>query len=310
MRISEVTRRAIIDTLIEDNVDWSGRFEEPEFLARLYPLEDLPDTNGRFRTAADDIWQHRISNVDWEDDWVFTDNRFKLLHGEDEVFLRFLCEMIHPVVRPDVEESRRLQEMFNTHLLEDGYRIVEKTQISGRPVFAAQRAAICSPNAATAARDSLKELSGSYLSQQLTRIEAAIEDDPDLAIGTAKELIETICKSILEKRGEEVPSSIDLPKLVRLASKTLKLTPADISDEARAVETIRRLLNSLATITQGMAELRNQYGTGHGRTATSRGLQPRHAKLAVGAATALAVFLWETHEANLTSGQEPSGDSA
>jgi hypothetical protein len=63
----------------------------------------------------------------------------------------------------------------------------------------------------------------------------------------------------------------------------------------KAAETVKRLLNNLATITQGVAELRNQYGTGHGKAAGSKGLGPRHAKLAVGAASTLAVFLAETH---------------
>lgn len=61
------------------------------------------------------------------------------------------------------------------------------------------------------------------------------------------------------------------------------------------METIRRLLSNLATITSGIAELRNSYGTGHGKAASSKGLGPRHAKLAVGAASTLAVFLAETH---------------
>jgi len=77
----------------------------------------------------------------------------------------------------------------------------------------------------------------------------------------------------------------------------LKLTPDDIPDAAKAAGTIRRLLSNLATVTQGLAELRNLYGTGHGKSATSKGLTSRHAKLAAGAATALAVFLFETHEA-------------
>ena len=54
---------------------------------------------------------------------------------------------------------------------------------------------------------------------------------------------------------------------------------------AKAAETIKRLLSNLATITQGIAELRNKYGTGHGKVAKTKGLSPRHAKLAVGAAS-------------------------
>ena len=89
----------------------------------------------------------------------------------------------------------------------------------------------------------------------------------------------------------------DLPQLVKLTAKELDLTPDNIAHEAKASDTIKRLLSNLATITQGVAELRNHYGTGHGKTADAKGLEPRHAKLAVGAASTLAVFLAETHHA-------------
>lgn len=56
---------------------------------------------------------------------------------------------------------------------------------------------------------------------------------------------------------------------------------------------------NLATLVQGSAELRNAYGTGHGRSRAhaKRRLTPRHARLAVGSAATLGVFLYETHEA-------------
>lgn len=82
---------------------------------------------------------------------------------------------------------------------------------------------------------------------------------------------------------------------MKLTSKELVLTPGDIPDKSRAAETIKSLLSNLATITQGVAELRNHYGTGHGKVAGAKGLQSRHAKLVVGAASTLAVFLAETH---------------
>ena len=110
-----------------------------------------------------------------------------------------------------------------------------------------------------------------------------------------KELVETCCKTILEARNVAFSKSADLPELVKLTTKELELTPDDIPDKAKAAATVKRLLSNLATITQGIAELRNQYGTGHGKTAGAKGLGPRHAKLAVGAASTLAVFLAETH---------------
>jgi len=68
MEISEATRRDIIDYLITNNVRWSGRLEEPEFLNRLFDLSRLPSTDYRksqFPTAYEDIWQHRVNNFDW-----------------------------------------------------------------------------------------------------------------------------------------------------------------------------------------------------------------------------------------------------
>jgi len=79
--------------------------------------------------------------------------------------------------------------------------------------------------------------------------------------------------------------------LVKQTEKELKLTPSDIPDEAKANDSIKRLLSNLATVTNGVAELRNSYGAGHGKSAKSKGLGARHAKLAVGAASTLAIFL-------------------
>jgi hypothetical protein len=187
--------------------------------------------------------------------------------------------------------------VYNSHLKNDGFKIVEKMRISGKPVFEGRYVGVAETPGIRVARDTLIMADSAYVSQQITRMEAAVEGDFALAIGTAKELAETCCKSILSERGVAVPHNSDLPKLVKLTAQQLKLTPEDVPDQAKAAETIKRLLSNLATITQGIAELRNHYGTGHGKDAKSKGLEPRHAKLAVGAASALAVFLVETHNA-------------
>jgi len=295
MRISEITRRDIIDAIHVEKVNWCGRLEEPAFLSRLFDLSSLSSTDGRFHDAAGDIWQHRINNYDWDDDWVFYDPRFNLMNGDDETLLRFLCETVHPVVRPDVTEAERLCQLYNEYLKNDGFQLVEKTRISGKPVFVGRHVGVVSTPGIGAARDALSGADAGYVAQQITRMETAVQNDPGLAIGTAKELIETCCRTILAERGVEIPRNPDLPRLVKLTSRELELTPADIPEQAKAADTIKRLLSNLATITQGVAELRNQYGTGHGKQASARGLSSRHAKLAVGAASTLAVFLVETH---------------
>ena len=82
---------------------------------------------------------------------------------------------------------------------------------------------------------------------------------------------------------------------MKIAMKELKLVPNEIPDSAKGANTIKRLLNNLGTVCQGLAELRNLYGTGHGKHGKASTLKPRHAKLAVGAAATLATFLFETH---------------
>lgn len=134
------------------------------------------------------------------------------------------------------------------------------------------------------------------LRQQIDRIRNAIEDDPDLAIGTAKELIETTCRTILADYGLTADTGWDVTRLVKEARGVLKLVPEDIPDSAKGAETIKRMLSNLGQISQGVAELRNLYGTGHGKDGQFKGLSPRHARLAVGCATTLATFLFETHE--------------
>ena len=296
MRITQVTRRDIADAIMVEQVNWSGRLEESEFLARIFDIDSLPSTDGRFSNASGDIWQHRINNLDWEDNWIFSDRRFNLIGCDDEIFLRFLCETIHPVVRPDVTEAERLLQLYNSFLKRDGFQIVEKIRISGKPVYVGRLVGVIGVPGVAAAKDVFSGTDATYVTRQITRMEASVVNDPDLAIGTAKELVETCCKTILNERKVGIPKNADLPQLVKLTSKELQLTPEDIPDEAKAAQTIRRLLSNLASITQGIAELRNQYGTGHGKLSMPLGLTPRHAKLAVGAASTLAVFLVETHK--------------
>ena len=68
------------------------------------------------------------------------------------------------------------------------------------------------------ARDALLSTDPTYIAQQITRMEAAVLNDPALAIGTAKELVETCCKTILKERGISHGANADVPELVKLTS--------------------------------------------------------------------------------------------
>ncbi|MGI8547315.1 MAG: hypothetical protein ACR2M1_08265 [Gemmatimonadaceae bacterium] len=137
--ISEVTRRAIADFWMVSEYSWSGQLTESAFMTRLYDLASLPSHDHRLRDAAGDIRQHRESFTDWEEDWPFTDDRFRLLWCPDDTFLRFLCEAVHPIVRPDAEQARSIARELNAILSPDGWQLIEKGNISGRPLFSPMR---------------------------------------------------------------------------------------------------------------------------------------------------------------------------
>ncbi|HYV35243.1 MAG TPA: abortive infection family protein [Gemmataceae bacterium] len=139
------------------------------------------------------------------------------------------------------------------------------------------------------------EFNADYMTAEIKRIERAVTDDPALAIGAAKELVETCCKTILAARGKPVTDKPDVQPLVRRTCEELQLTPDGIPEDARGAKVIKGILGNLSTITQNLAELRNLYGTGHGKDGTVKGLTARHARLAVGAAVALVEFLFDTH---------------
>ncbi|NML63477.1 abortive infection family protein [Massilia sp. RP-1-19] len=295
-QLPEEVRRTIIDGFALDNVSWSGRLDEVAFLARLYDLKSFPSTDHRFPDASGDIWQHRINNpTDWDDDWVFCDPRFNLLSCRAELFLRFLCEVVHPVVRPDRDAALSLVKQFNDQLRPVAWELFEDEKIAGRQRFSFRQLLSNGQRAVSRARTVADALDAGWMQKEIERLEHSIERDPALAIGTAKELVESCCKSILSKRGIEYSRGADLGDLTKLLCKELRLVPENITDEAKGAENIRLILRNLTQVTHNLAQLRGLYGSGHGRDGQHRGLQARHARLAVASAVAFIDFVSETY---------------
>lgn len=293
--IPREVRTNILDGLRLERIAWNGALDDVEFLSRLYDLQALPSHDSRFKDAAGDIWQHRFNNDDWDQDWIFSDERFGLKDGSTEQFLRFLCEVVHPVVRPDREEAVKLVSHFNEQLRQIGWEIYEIEQIAGRPRFAFAELTHHGGHAVLRARNVADALNAGWMAKEIERLENGIDRDPALAIGTAKELVETCCKTILTKRGVAFTKSEDLGQLTKKLTKELQLVPEGISDEAKGAENIKLILRNLTQLTNNLAQLRGLYGTGHGRDGNHRGLQPRHARLAVASAVAFIDFVSETY---------------
>jgi hypothetical protein len=292
--VTEVTRRDIFDFLSTYN--WNGRLNELDFLERMFNLRQMPSTDGRFKDAYGDIFQHRINNpLDWQNDWIFNDSRFDLLHCPDNTFLDFLCEMVHPAVRPCIEECLLIINYFNRILINDGYEIYSNQTISGRNIYTHRDI-----NKTIDIPDYVKELSikldSEYIANQIKRMDEAIETDPENAIGSAREFIETICKTILFEMGTKNVDTLDFNELTKETRQVLNILPKNIDKEHKGADAFKKVLQSASGMLDGMGEIRNLYGTGHGKIAGAKGLKPHHARLTVGIAGTLGRFFYDCYK--------------
>lgn len=138
--------------------------------------------------------------------------------------------------------------------------------------------------------------------REVDRLLANVDSDPDDVLTSAKSLIESVCRAILADLGQQPGSN--MPEFGQLTRKTfsqLQLLPDQVSNQSKGAEIVKRILQNMGSMLQGLAELRNLYGDSHGKGPGSKGLEPRHARLAAGLAGSLATFMLETHEQRKTS---------
>ena len=154
---------------------------------------------------------------------------------------------------------------------------------------------IATPLAVNAA-ELQEKFSSQYLSKQIELMLKMQSENPTDAIGKAKELIESCCKTILDNKGVAWDKNWDMSKLTVETLSLLNLTPKSIADTDPVSENIKAVLGNLRGISTKLAEIRNPYGSGHGKSASFTGLETRHAKLAVGCSITFVTFLWDTYE--------------
>ncbi|MDR1241284.1 MAG: abortive infection family protein [Deltaproteobacteria bacterium] len=294
-RISEITRRDIFDFLSISNINIYGRLDEIDFLMRIFDLKNMPSTDGRFSNAYSDIWQHRINNYDWDDDWIFSDSRLNLFRCDDNIFLNLLCEIVNPIVRPDMKECENIVEHINSFLKNDNFELYASQVVSGKNKYSTRMLTPYTINN-NIVKDIVVKVDSTYISKQISRMNDSIDNDPENAIGTAKEFIETICKTILSDYKKENIDKLDFNELVKETRTVLDILPKNIDKEIKGSEAFKKILQAASSMIDGMGEIRNLYGTGHGKTASSKGLQPRHARLTVGIACTLGRFLFDCYE--------------
>lgn len=190
----------------------------------------------------------------------------------------------------DPTPSQTFQKL-NAALQRDGY-VFEGTREDGRLV---SRTGLD----LTRVADASSIVDRVTLRDHVRRIEQSIDTDPAQAIGSAKELVETAAKHVLQHYGDDPDAYDKFPRLVKAAVAKLDLGQDTIPDPQKGAQALAMLTGGLGQISEATAALRNLYGTGHGRTRAA-GADGRHARLIVGACSTLAAFLLETLDARKT----------
>lgn len=145
--------------------------------------------------------------------------------------------------------------------------------------------------------DSLKDkFSSEYMSKQIELMVSMQSTNPTNAIGMAKELIESCCKTILDELGIAWSKTDDVPQLTNKTMDALNLLPASVQATDQGADAVKAVLGNLRAIPSKLAEIRNPFGSGHGKSASFQGLEERHAKLAVGSSITFVDFIWSTYE--------------
>lgn len=157
----------------------------------------------------------------------------------------------------------------------------------------------------TKTADNLKgKFSSEYMSQQIELMVSMQSTNPTNAIGMAKELIESCCKTILEDLGIAWSKTDDVPQLTNKTMDALNLLPANVQETDQGADAVKAVLGNLRAIPSKLAEIRNPFGSGHGKSASFQGLEERHAKLAVGSSITFVDFIWSTYENQKKTGRK------
>jgi hypothetical protein len=111
-----------------------------------------------------------------------------------------------------------------------------------------------------------------------------------------KNLLKAAVKPYLKEAKKLLKKDWSVSQLVKATMKFLEIATDNVDDNTSESKTVKAILGNLHGIAGNIAELRNAYGSGHGKSASYIGLTVRHAKLAVGGSITLVNYLWDTYE--------------
>lgn len=261
MILNRKTKQNIFDEIRSRHIRWSGKLDEVDFLKRFINISEYPSSDSRFDDLSGDIWQHRVINpMDWDDNWIFTDERINLMEN-DELFKLFLCELLHPTVR-DSEEANNIREMLNYYLKKDGYQIVVDEQFYQLGLYTYKFTEI-NPTQIVKGFKTADE----FVHEAYEKIDKRIrEEDYSGAVTSARTLIEDAIKDIYYQiTGDNLEKIDDLQDGYKKIQKFLKLDYDKDSNEDKV-----KILRSFVNIINGLSPIINKMGDRHATKSTAQ----------------------------------------
>lgn len=131
---------------------------------------------------------------------------------------------------------------------------------------------------------------------EIARALPNLKDDPEDAVTAACSLIEAVCRSILIELGRPLPPKKDIEGLLRAVQDALNLSPGRSDLPTEIENDVRQILGGLTSVAKGVGALRTHGGDAHGREKGFKRIDARIARLALNAASSVAMFLIETWE--------------
>lgn len=113
--------------------------------------------------------------------------------------------------------------------------------------------------------------------------------DPDGAVTSARGLLESVCKHVLEDLGIEYRPSDDLPQLYSAVARELNLAPSQHTEKL-----FKQILGGCHAVVEGLGALRNRMSDAHGSGRGAVRPARRHAELAVNLAGSMATYILAT----------------
>lgn len=128
-----------------------------------------------------------------------------------------------------------------------------------------------------------------HVTREWNKARRRLASDPDGAITSARALIESVCKHILDDAAVGYKADDSLTNLYYLTAQELNLAPAQHQEEG-----FKKILGNAQSVVNELGALRNNQGDAHGKGRKAYRPAARHAELAVGFAGTIASFLVAT----------------